>query len=514
VARSAFLTAAVSVTLALGAASAAEAPALPPAAHVDQATVAQLPLKTVFERGDRIFNTRYNSVDGVGANLSADPAVSVRFSRVPRADLPGFAAHPFRASGPVAQSCRDCHNSPFEAGAGLLEANALRDARRTGIPAEFINRNPIHLFGSGALQRLAEEATADLFRLRDWAIERASATHAEVSVPLTTANGVNYGTLRVTPQGTLDTSGVRGVDPDLIIKPYLWKGELASFLRAFTRGSAELELGMQPLELVGPGVDADFDGVVNELTPGDITAMSIYVAAQARPVTKLELSRVLGGRYRLSAEQTRDIRAGEKLFMTTGCGGCHRPALVAKETMFREPSASAQYRDAALPNGAPTTAIGLDPAHPTQFDLTENTAIGRRADGRCAVLQPISVPFVKWGRGRHAPLCFPQFESTDDGGMVVRLYGDLKRHDMGPALAEPVDEIGSGKSMWKTRDLWGVGSTGPWLHDGRATTLTEAILLHGGEGQPARDRFAELPPAHQDALLAFLDNLVLFHPQD
>ncbi len=46
-----------------------------------------------------------------------------------------------------------------------------------------------------------------------------------------------------------------------------------------------------------------------------------------------------------------------------------------------------------------------------------------------------------------------------------------------------------------TKELWGVGSTGPYLHDGWGTTLTEAILDHGGEGADSRDRFVDLPTA-------------------
>lgn len=54
-----------------------------------------------------------------------------------------------------------------------------------------------------------------------------------------------------------------------------------------------------------------------------------------------------------------------------------------------------------------------------------------------------------------------------------------------------------------------MGSTAPYLHDGRATTLTEAILAHGGEARQARAAFVALRRELQEALLAFLDNLVL-----
>jgi hypothetical protein len=417
--------------------------------------------RAAFAAGDRLFNHRFTEAEGAGANLSADPAVSVRFSRVPRPDLPGFQADPFRSTGPSTQSCGECHDRPAEAGSGGLQANGIRDPERMGNPAHFLLRNPIHLFGSGALQRLAEEATADLKRIERDALARARSSGTAVTAELTTQNGVNYGVITASPSGTVDRSGVKGMDADLVVKPYFWKGELASFLRALVRGSAALELGLYGVELVGPGVDIDFDGVPNELSVRDVTARTTYVAAQPRPVTRLELSRQFGGEFRLRPEEIRAIRDGEAAFHRTGCTECHRPALVLRDSRFQEPSASADYRDAMLLGGDPA-AIGLDPSHPVAFDLGANPSVcrPRGADEDRGGVTPGS-----FGR------CFPQFESSGRGGIVVRLYGDLKRHDLGPALAEPVDEIGTGVSIWKTRDLWGVGNTGPWLHDGRATTL-------------------------------------------
>ena len=65
-----------------------------------------------------------------------------------------------------------------------------------------------------------------------------------------------------------------------------------------------------------------------------------------------------------------------------------------------------------------------------------------------------------------------------------------------------------------TEPLWGVGSTSPYGHDGRSTNLREVILRHGGEAQGARDAFAGAPDVQQRQLLAFLETLVLFPPDD
>ena len=81
---------------------------------------------------------------------------------------------------------------------------------------------------------------------------------------------------------------------------------------------------------------------------------------------------------------------------------------------------------------------------------------------------------------------------------------------MGPGLAENIDEQGFGASVWMTAELWGVGSTAPYLHDGRSTTLTEAILEHDGEAANARAAFRSLSTADKADLVAFLNTLVLF----
>ena len=60
------------------------------------------------------------------------------------------------------------------------------------------------------------------------------------------------------------------------------------------------------------------------------------------------------------------------------------------------------------------------------------------------------------------------------------------------------------KHLWLTRKLWGFASEPPFLHHGRATLISEAILAHGGEAQMQRDAFADLQDDKKAALLEFL----------
>jgi di-heme oxidoreductase (putative peroxidase) len=161
--------------------------------------------------------------------------------------------------------------------------------------------------------------------------------------------------------------------------------------------------------------------------------------------------------------------------------------------IFREPSASADYRDAAFPAGQDPLSRGIDPAFPVSFDLTKDQPDNRILDDQGNVVFRLG-----------------SFRTDAEGHAYIDLLGDLKRHDMGAGLAEPIDEVGTGASTFLTENLWGVGSTAPYLHDGRATTLTEAILEHGGEAQASRDAFVAMSEAEQADLLAYLDNQVLF----
>jgi hypothetical protein len=100
------------------------------------------------------------------------------------------------------------------------------------------------------------------------------------------------------------------------------------------------------------------------------------------------------------------------------------------------------------------------------------------------------------------------FETNDSGGVRVPMFADLKRHDMGPDLAEDFALADAETNAeYTTAKLWGVVDSGPWLHDGRALTITDAILLHGGEAIEERDAFAALSDEEKVSVLTFLRTL-------
>jgi CxxC motif-containing protein (DUF1111 family) len=104
-------------------------------------------------------------------------------------------------------------------------------------------------------------------------------------------------------------------------------------------------------------------------------------------------------------------------------------------------------------------------------------------------------------------------KATAQAFQLIWPYSDFLLHDMGDGLSDGQQVgVASGRD-WRTPPLWGIGLTQTvsgqqaYLHDGRARTLTEAILWHGGEAEKARNNFANLSQGDRQALINFLESL-------
>jgi CxxC motif-containing protein (DUF1111 family) len=89
-------------------------------------------------------------------------------------------------------------------------------------------------------------------------------------------------------------------------------------------------------------------------------------------------------------------------------------------------------------------------------------------------------------------------------GIDVPLHSDLLLHDLGAAMDDRVVQGDATGKDWRTSPLWGLGGRGRFLHDGRATSIKEAILAHEGEAAASTKAFRQLDWHEQAMLFAFL----------
>lgn len=97
---------------------------------------------------------------------------------------------------------------------------------------------------------------------------------------------------------------------------------------------------------------------------------------------------------------------------------------------------------------------------------------------------------------------------------TIHPYTDLLLHDMGPGLDDAYTEGNAASSEWRTAPLWGIGLSAKaqggemfLLHDGRAKSVHDAILLHGGEAEQSRAAYKKLPQRSKDLVIAFVMSL-------
>jgi len=411
-------------------------------------------------RGRQLFQRKFTRVQGQGANegdgvgdLNTDIAIGAGLS----------------------DSCALCHGRPRgSAGAG---GNVVTrpDSRDAG-----------HLFGVGLKEMLADEITTDLRNIRDLAITRAGQVHHPVTMRLV-SKGIRYGSITANPNGTVDTSKVAGVDPDLRVRPFFAQGGTIS-IREFVVGALHAEMGMEAssdpdLQTASSGgrivtpagmvLDGAKDRIEappapdeqngNEVDPTIVDHLEFYLLNYFKPG---------------HARQHEETERGRHVFSKIGCASCHVPELTINHDR-RVADVETVY----------------DPTKEGFFNSLFATAT------------PLF--YTKDDGSGFPPLKLPIGNSF----VVKDIFTDFRRHDLGKAFYER-NWDGTIQTTFLTRALWGVGSTGPYGHDGRSMTLNDVIMRHGGEAQASRDAFAALRPGQQSALITFLNSLVLFPPDD
>ncbi len=498
-----------------------------------------------------------------------------------------------RLNGLDSQSCFECHNSIGSERLSDTASHALTRKQSTiGGPAGFASnalinpnlpipifmfiRNPPHVFGTGYAQELAEEMTQDLLYQQSTALRQAldnPGNKAEVALE---SKGTSFGTFAATYTGNVnnkppldvvikavidkpcqnvlgfnvDCSKVEGVSPDLVVRPFQWKG-IASNERNFVRDALDFHFGMEAREkndFFDEGAkevhDGDKDGIPDEMTLGDVSALTIYTMTirppfEVKPETEKE-SR--------SVEKGRRIFTGKEQFTEkVSCARCHTPSLLLNDSMVvvRDPrkdrelhgpvrivaankaGLSSQVESslqlpsvrrylALKPTGLAGGIEALRLAR-SSHEASYATDSGKRKNGYAFDLTTLRPADPKEHAGDIKKFSETQPRLPTNGTTIeVPIFSDLRRHKMGKGLKErdgfqqTTDSMaipGVPEDQFLTRPLWGVADTGPWLHDGRAQSLKEAILLHRSEGSEANDvidAFDKLTDGEKQDLINFL----------
>ena len=446
---------------------AADEPIVPNSMEQVDINSGALSFDEINDHGEALFIAAFNTCDGRGRPETTGGGAK---RAIPTNDengepLSAGQIAKLRTSAPDSDSCAGCHALPEPGGAGDFVANvfvlaqALDPVTLSVSPSRSNSRNTLGMHGSGAIEMLTREMTADL---------QAAASSLSDGIHTISSKGVDF-EVEVSGGSVVATDG--GVDADLVVKPFHQAGKVTS-LREFSTNAMNHHHGMQAEERFdlnpAKGFDPDFDndGMERELTLGDQTAISIFQAQLKTPV-----------QVKLKKKADRDmVDHGEKVFDDVGCNSCHKPELELSSTIFTEPNPF---------NPPGTCANAADGCPDYSFDLSTKAGLNKNPDGTA----------------------------------TVRAYTDLKRHDLcdedinwfcneqlAQGRADAIDGT-PGTHFFLTRKLWDVGNTAPYGHRGDISTITEAILQHGGEGRASRDAFAASPVMDQKALVNFLKTL-------
>jgi len=523
----------------------------------DDINAGSVPFEKIFYAGKHIFSNRFTTDDHYGEGEDGP-----RRSKYSLTDRPNY---PFlRFNGLDSQSCLECHSViGFSSQEYSQEEEQVRFIKQPGItaggagfasnafglknfacqpgtagcepdkPTTGFIRSPPHAFGAGYTQQLAEEMTWDLQSIR----EQAALTPG-IPVPLE-SKGVSFGEVVVNADQSINLgqSNLKGVSHDLIVRPFQWKG-LTSNLRNFITGAMNFHFSVQPKELLEAGTLADDqDGEVNEIHEGEISAVAAFLAMLRPPI---ESSKGL---------QEDRVEQGRAVFMESDCATCHKPKL----------EMDGPYVSIRDPRNDPTVQSTIK--SDVSYAFSEKSSKQERSDITLTVPYGVVAPAVeKFGvkkrfkeqvKGKKSlpkeefyamlsqefsgtiagfihnlndssgpPETLPRLPQNTEGTVDVPLYSDLKRHVMGENLQETFDpqETDGGPehtvpgNQFLTRPLWGVADTGPWMHDGRALKLSEAILMHEGtdsEANTSIGKYKNLSDQDKEALRTFLSSLRL-----
>jgi cytochrome c5 len=459
----------------------------------------QIPLRDLIAYGKKLFCAVWTEQEGGGRPLTKGTGKRLADVNNPLVGVRAFN----RVSGPDANSCAGCHNTPYgiAGGGGDFVSNVFTlgqrfdfvtfdrkdsvptkgsvDEENKPITLQTVGnlRSTTGMFGAGYLEMLARQITQDLQTIRDHA--KPGESKELIS------KGISFGRIARTSDGLWDTtqveglpwaslvSGVSNAPPSLIIRPWHQAGNVVS-LREFTNTAFNQHHGIQSTERFGVDTDPDGDGFTNELTRADVTAATIFQATLQVP------GRVIPNEPAIE----RAVLLGEKVFDRIACSRCHIPSLPLDKQgwMYSEPN---PYN--------PPGNLRMGQTQPMWVDLTSSVL----PQPRLKVLSNSTVDVPAYTDFKLHDIC----DSDDPGTEPL----DMNRATWSPKFKQ-------GNRKFLTKRLWGAANEPPYFHHGLFTTLRQALLAHSGEALKSRRAFEALPAAEQDALIEFLKTLQVLPP--
>ncbi len=472
--------------------------------HLADGEEHNLTVRELITWGRRIFCANWTEQDGAGRPQTKGNGQPLSD---PTSPLVGSRSLN-RLSGPDANSCFGCHNMPFGIPGGggdfasgvfvlgqrfdfitfdnsdLIPTKGSVDENETAVSLQTFGnfRRSPGLFGAGYIEMLAREMTADLQSIRDHLPPGQSA-------PLV-SKSICFGRVTRRQDGSWDVSEVRGLPhqslhssapvdpakaPSLIVRPWHQAGSVVS-LREFSNNAFNQHHGMQSTERFGDNTDADGDGVLNELTRAEITAVSVFQAVVQVP------GRVIPNDPKIE----KAIAVGEFVFAKIGCATCHVPSL-------------------------PLSKEGWTYSEPGKYNPPGNLRASQVEQVKISLIDP------RLPQPRLVPA------SRTSTVIEVPAYTDFRLHNIcGPDERnyEPLDQnqpswsprFHEGNREFLTKRLWGVGNSPPYFHHGLYNTLRRSVLAHHGEAEASRQAFADATTYERDCLIEFLKSLQVLPP--
>jgi hypothetical protein len=486
--------------------------------HLQDGDEFNIPREQLIQFGAQLFNAKFTIQEGAGRPRSKGTGAPISDPSSPLV----FPRNFDRISSPDANSCSGCHNAPvpgaggdrvtevfvlaqrfdhltFDHSDGITLRGAVDESGKLVTMENATNdRKTIGMNGSGFVEMLARQMTADLQTERD-------ATPPGSSTQLI-AKGISFGVLMHNPDGTWDTSRVQGLAapsvpsngtrPSLIIRPLHQVGNVVS-LRQFSNNAFNHHHGMQSEERFGLDTDPDGDGITNELTTADLTAVSMFQATMPVPGQVIPNDPAV----------EHAIMTGERVFNRIGCASCHATLPLTSNN------------NPGLPGQPGWIYFEPNPFNPATGPNSPNLQLGPKN-------YPVSAPALTVDLTSDM-LPLPRLRAHR-GVVMVPAYTDLKLHDISATSdaatdpeCEPLDQnqpAGSpgffaGNCKFITRKLWGFyNQGGAFMHHGKFTTAREAVEAHKGEALSQRLAFDALQPDLQNDLVEFLRSLQVLPP--